>query len=303
MDLKDGEASSTAYTVLQGLLHTARSNSFTHLVSERNREIGEVILNSSEEGRKRLRQLDSQLGKILLPIMERLLLPKISLHYALRKAYIESKVRYALECGATQVINLGAGFDTLLYRLAEENPSLNCIEIDHPATHKVKKAALSEPKMYLSNLHFLPVDFTHQTLEQELSKAPFFSCEQQTVCIVEGVLMYLSKEQIFQLFSSLVEILTYAPRHLVFTAVEPPENHPDSYGPLLKLYLKFKGEPLNWLCEEKMLEAFVGQSDFTLRETANGDRFRSLFIAEHSGSLHKGEFGAYAVSNVSKVDG
>lgn len=293
--MKDDEASSTAYTVMQGLLYVSRNDSFKHLVSQRNQEIGTVILQSSEEGRKRLKQINSGIGKLLLPVMERLMLPKISLHYALRKAYIESKVLKAIDEGATQVINLGAGFDTLLYRLAEQNPNLNCIEIDHPATHKVKKAALSSADMKLENLHFLPVDFTHQTLVEELSNSSFFSSEQQTVCIVEGVLMYLTSEQIYQLFSSLVEILP-SPRHVVFTALEPPEKHPDSYGPLLKLYLKIKGEPLDWLCEEAALSGFFNASDFELMETANGDRFRELFVSDYSGPLHRGEYGALAIS-------
>jgi len=298
--LKNNEASSTAYTVLQGLVHVSRNEAFKHLVSERNQEIATIILNSSVQGRKRLKQLDSTLGKVLLPLMEKLLLPNISLHYALRKAYVESMVRKALSEGATQVVNLGAGFDTLLYRLAEENPNLNCIEIDHPATHQVKKAALTTPDMKRENLHFLPVDFTHQTLIEELTNASFFDSKQQTICIVEGVLMYLTPEQIYHLLGSLITLLEAAPKHLVFTAVEPPQNTPESYGPLLKLYLKLKGEPLNWLCEQSALNAFIEQSDFTLQETANADTFRARFVPHYSGALHRGEYGAFAIVNSEK---
>lgn len=294
--MKENEASSTAFTVLQGLLFVAQKQEFKRLVTERNQQVGEAILNSSKEGQKRLAQIKSGFGRLALPILEKLLLPNISVHYALRKSYIESKVREAIELGATQVINLGAGFDTLLYRLAEKQSNLNCIEIDHPATHAVKKQALTQESMALDNLHFLPVDFTHQTLEEELGKADFFDGNQQTVCIVEGVLMYLTTEQIYHLFKSLVSLIHTTPRHLAFTAVEPPSNHPESYGPLLKIYLKFKGEPLNWLCEENELKEFMDQSDFTLLETANGEDFRTLFLPEYQGPLHRGEFGAFACS-------
>lgn len=294
--MKDNQASSTAYTVLQGLMYIAQNPDYQHLVSDRNRQVGEIILNSSEEGRKRLRQINSGLGKTLLPIMEKLLLPKISLHYGLRKAYIESKVRLAISEGATQVINLGAGFDTLLYRLAEEDPNLNCIEIDHPATHKEKKAALTQSEHKLDNLHFLPVDFTHQTLQGELGQFQHFAPDRPTVCIVEGVLMYLTTEQIYHLFSSLVNLQHFPKRHLVYTALEPASKHPQSHGPLLNLYLKFKGEPLNWICEEERLSAFMEESDFELIETANGEDFRQLFVDKYSGPLHRGEYGAYAIS-------
>jgi len=298
--VKDNEASSTAYTVLQGLLFVAQKPGFSHLVSPRNRELGTHILQSSAQGRKRLKQINSTAGKLLLPLMERLLLPSISLHYGLRKAYIEKKVREAIDAGATQIINLGAGFDTLLYRLAEENAQLNCIEIDHPATHEVKKRALTTGELKLDNLHFLPVDFTHQTLQQELGQCSAFAREKPTVCIVEGVLMYLTPEQIYSLLQSLLDLLDCSPRHLVFTAVEPASNHPESYGPLLKLYLKLKGEPLNWLCDENHLKAFIEQSDFTLQETANSEVFRQQFIPDYQQRLHKGEYGAVAISTAAR---
>lgn len=281
--------------MLQGLLFTAREPEFQHLVSKRNYDIGKAILNSSAQGRKKLKQLDSKFSRLVLKTMEKLLLPNIGAHYVLRKAYIESNVRKAIEQGATQIINLGAGFDTLLYRLAEENSNLNCIEIDHPATHKIKKAALCTQSMKLNNLHFLPVDFTHQSLEEELASAAFFSQQQPTVCILEGVLMYLTPRQIYSLFASLNTLLL-PPIHLVFTAVEPPAKHPESYGPLLKLYLRLKGEPLNWLCQEQHLQTFMDASAFALQETANSDQFRERFIPDYTKSLHKGEYGAVAIA-------
>jgi len=41
------------------------------------------------------------------------------------------------------VINLGAGFDTLAYRLLQKYKEVNFIEIDHLATHKIKRDALT----------------------------------------------------------------------------------------------------------------------------------------------------------------
>ena len=108
--------------------------------------------------------------------------------------------------------------------------------------------------------------------------------------------MYLTTEQIYHLFASLVNLLQFPKRHVAYTAVEPATNHPQSYGPLLNIYLKFKNEPLNWLCEEKDLKSFMDESDFALQETANGEDFRRLFVEDYQGPLHRGEYGAYAVS-------
>ncbi len=298
--MTDNKASSTAYTVLQGLMLIAANPEYQHLVSGKTRDIGLHVLNSSREGRKRLRQMTSTAGKAFLRFMEKLVLPNISLHYGLRKAFIERHVRAAIGDGATQVINLGAGFDTLLYRLAEESPELHCIEVDHPATHSVKAAALSDAKHKLANLHFLPVDFTHQTLAEELGGFSGFDAQRPTVSIVEGVLMYLTPEQIHHLFSSLVDLLHHPKRHLVFTALEPASSHPQSYGPLLKLYLTFKKEPLSWICPEGHLGDFMEKTDFTLTRTANGEDFRADFLQHYTGPVHRGEYGAVAVSTSKK---
>lgn len=294
--MKDNEASSTAYTVLQGLLYISSKPEFSALVSDDVKKIGRHIMQSSAEGIKRLKQLKNPFFLAALPFAERLMLPKITLHYLLRKTYIEQQVREAITHGATQVINLGAGFDTLLYRLAKENPNLNCIEIDHPATHAVKKSALQHPKVKKTNLSFLPVDFTTQTLAEELGAFSAFDPNRETVCVVEGVLMYLTQEQVYDLLGSLVNLLQVPKRHLVFTAVEPPSVHPSSYGPLLKLYLALKREPLNWECKEQELCDFMKKSDFELQETANGDDFKQRYIPNYKGALHRGEYGATARS-------
>ena len=51
-----------------------------------------------------------------------------------RKAFCERQVRDGISGGATQVLVLGAGYDTLSWRLAPEFPKVNFFEIDHPAT-------------------------------------------------------------------------------------------------------------------------------------------------------------------------
>ena len=60
----------------------------------------------------------------------------------LRKRWIESRVRAKIAAGASQVVVLGAGLDTLGVRLASERPDLRVVEIDHPATLAVKRSVV-----------------------------------------------------------------------------------------------------------------------------------------------------------------
>jgi len=122
--MKDNLASQTAYTVLQGVVHTGRQDRTKALVSEEKMSACLRILNSSEEGRKRLRQLGNPMVSAGLKALQRLLLPGIAIHYVTRKLAIEGYVKSSIENGTTQVVNIGAGFDTLMYELSRAHPDL-----------------------------------------------------------------------------------------------------------------------------------------------------------------------------------
>ena len=59
--------------------------------------------------------------------------------FAHRKAFCERQVRKGIEAGASQVLVLGAGYDTLGWRLAPEFAEVNFFEIDHPATARLRQ--------------------------------------------------------------------------------------------------------------------------------------------------------------------
>jgi methyltransferase (TIGR00027 family) len=289
--VKEEQASSTAFTVVQGILYTARRSDLRGLVDDEMVKACHKILAASQEGQRRLRQLNSFWFRGIAKLLERLTLPGITVHYVLRKKFIEDYVLESVAKGATQVINLGAGFDTLAYRLSQENPEVNFIEIDHPATHKVKVEALSGPDTPKDNLHFIPVDFAKQKLEDVLRESSAFDKDRSTVCIVEGVLMYLDISDVSHLFQALKELI-HAPVRCVFTAVEPMSEHPKSFGPLLKLYLAMKGEPMNWTCLCRDMPAFVEEQGYTLGMVADADEFKKRYLSsDYKGFLHRGEYG------------
>ncbi|MBF0447445.1 MAG: class I SAM-dependent methyltransferase [Magnetococcales bacterium] len=288
--MKEDQASSTAFTVLQGLLYTARYKKELDLVSDETVEVCQKILQDSDEGRRRLSQLDNPLFRIALPTIERLVMPGISLHYALRKRYIEQKVVRAIQDGTTQIVSLGAGFDTLLWRLHQKHPTIHLIEIDHPSTSIVKQAALSVEKKSASTLNFLPVDLSCHSLREVLQEFDGFDPQRKTLFICEGVLMYLDEQAVVTVLKTL-QRLTRHPIQFIFSAVAPMNSTYNNTGPLLKFYLMFKGEPLNWTIEREALSGFLTPLDYRIQELADAD-----FLSHHLlkptffPPLHRGEF-------------
>lgn len=295
--MKENEASSTAYSVLQGLLHVARQPRYAGLVSDEAREAGQRILASTKEGRRRLAQLDSPLFRAVVPLMESLLVPGMTLHYALRKRFIEDRTLEAIEAGATQVVNLGAGFDTLAWRLHGRFPQVNFIEIDHPATSAAKAASLSEHAADAPNLHMLAVDFTRQTLEEMLGGFAAFEAGRPTHYVCEGVLAYLTVPQVTELLRTLVALSSAAPPRLVCTCVEPLDAPDNNTGPLLGPYLRIKGEAINWRIRHEQVAAFLAERDFAVDAVVTHRDFAREYLSGLShGTVHGGEYGVVAHS-------
>jgi len=290
--MKDNTISSTALTVLQGILYTSKREKFSHLVSDSMKDACVKVLSSTVDGKKRLKQLDSKLFTMAVPIIEKLMVPGLTLHYVLRKKYIEDYVRDAISRGFTQVVNLGAGFDTLAYRLSSEFSNVNFIEIDHPATQVHKKDVLMQKQ--INNLHLLSVDFAKQNLENELKNFTCFDAQKDTIFISEGVLMYLEENSVRDLFNSLKN-LTSSKMEFIFTFIEPDSENRDSYGLLLGLYLKIKGEHLHWNIKKSELSKFVNSLGYSQKVIIDSDNFKEDYLPNIQATLHRGEVIAVAL--------
>ena len=288
--MKEKNASSTAFTVLQGLLHVAASDDHGYLIDKSVADAGRRILQGSPEGRQRLRQIERPWSRLSVRLRERLLLPGITVHYALRKRYVEEQVRKAVEQGCTQVVILGAGFDPLAWRFAHERADVQFIEIDHPATQKQKATALvgGESKVP-DNLCFLSVDFTQQSLQEALQGCPSFDGSRHSIYVCEGVLMYLDEPDIDAVFEA-ISTLSGEGAQLLFTAVEPAESPRNNVKPLLFTYLKLINEPIRWTASRDDLEDFVKRHGCDLVEQAGTDELKSKFVKSSSSyTYHYGE--------------
>src|SRR5438876_10636291 len=105
-------------------------------------------------------------------MIERITIPGILLHYALRKKCIAKLARSALANGGTQVVVIGAGFDPLSSELRREFPTALSWEIVHPATQRHNVRGCSE--FGIERLHFVATDLSGAALDRDpLIKSSF----------------------------------------------------------------------------------------------------------------------------------
>ena len=113
-----------------------------------------------------------------------------------RTRFVDDHLRKAVERGATQVVILGAGFDTRPYRFGELLKDKKVFEIDYHTTQEVKRRRLLEAGIPIPpNVYFVEIDFKNDVLRRVLSNAGYEPSE-NTFFIWEGVSMYLSESAV-----------------------------------------------------------------------------------------------------------
>lgn len=163
---------------------------------------------------------------------------------------IEREVRCGVREGYEQVVVIGGGFDTLAIRLKEETPPLHVFEIDHPSTQAAKISRLPPSKV-----QFVSADLRDTSVSEALEGSGF-DRYLPTIYVLEGLLMYLKKDAVHALLST----LPGASRRIVFTAMDVDAmGHPcfknQSSG--LDKWLERRGEPFLWGCAPIEMSAFL----------------------------------------------
>jgi methyltransferase (TIGR00027 family) len=112
-----------------------------------------------------------------------------------RSRYTEDRLAEAIDRGVRQYVILGAGLDSFAYR-AELPSDLVVFEVDHPVSQAWKRQRLADASIPVPDtVRFVPVDFTVDSLTQQLSEHGFDRSRSAFVSWL-GVTQYLSVESI-----------------------------------------------------------------------------------------------------------
>ncbi len=192
--------------------------------------------------------------------------------FAHRKAFFERQVRVGIGAGATQVLVLGAGYDTLGYRLAPQFSSVSFLEIDHPSTARVKARGierLGKP----SNLQLLAADLGERPLTEVLESSECWDTRAPSVILAEALLMYLRPSAARRLFERCAAAAGKGSR-MCFSYVGSRDDGSPDAGPWTKLVLgslAAGGEPWLWSSRPGDVPAFLEGTGWTLRPETAGD--------------------------------
>jgi methyltransferase (TIGR00027 family) len=252
------QASRTALLIAASLVLLHHDAKYSRLVSKTSADLcAQVLKEHSAQTRLFLKIIRQSWFRPIAKLVERITIPGILLHYALRKKCIRELVRSALANGVTQVVILGAGFDPLSSELQREFPTAVFWEIDHPATQRHKVRACSE--IGIERVHFVAVDLAAAVLEREALIKSDFDPAERTFWIAEGLLMYFPADVVSSLMKTL-STLTAPGSEFAFTFMEKQGDGQlrfDSQTKLVDSWLRRRGEPFLWGTTRNELAEFI----------------------------------------------
>lgn len=212
-----------------------------------------------------------------------------------RTRFIDDALERAVANGATQVVILGAGYDSHAYRFGESMPEVGFFEVDRPVTQALKRQRVDEvlggPP---ANLTYVPVDFHDDNLRDVLARHGH-DAAQRTFFIMEGVTMYLTEDAVRD---TLRFVATHAPGStIVFDFVYRPLVEglrkidvaalPEATRPMMERFLELiRDEPWEFGFPLAGEHAFLDELGLELREalTVGGEESIRRYLTRAGGT-------------------
>ncbi len=187
----------------------------------------------------------SRIGRAAWRTIEQRILPGMVCHWMRRKQVIDRIARSAAAEGFTQLVVIGAGLDTLAFRLDAEHAFARVLSGDHPATQRAIRRSVHDSA---SGVSLVEIDLTTDDAREAIVRSPAFDPAQPTLVLIEGVLMYLTQSTAANILRALS--LLHTPRaRLVVSWMLPPDNGVvgfRSQSGLVTRWLKRQSEPMLW---------------------------------------------------------
>jgi methyltransferase (TIGR00027 family) len=278
--MKQNSPSATAYLIARSTFFLSLDPKLGSFVPKRSAELSLQFVRARSRFSRWLDRLtNSRSFRPLARALERATIPGIKLHYALRKRYLEEAARDALAYGFRQVVIIGAGFDTLALRLHDMFPETEFFEVDHPATQRVKKRVVEDNRLPKTNLHFIALDLTCANLEESLLTHAGYGPDADTLFIAEGLLMYLTPEEVNRLFHFIGR--GGGRSRFAFTFMETQDDGRIGFrnsSRAVDAWLRLRGESFKWGIERACINEFLARRGFKGLKVAASETLRNRYL-------------------------
>jgi methyltransferase (TIGR00027 family) len=238
--------------------------------------LAQIFINDKFKIRGRI----SPLVKIVYWYLAERRFPGAASEAILRTRYIDDYVNECIRSGIEQLVILGAGFDSRAYRFNELKGKVKVLEVDHPATQRLKIERLK--KVFMSppdHVVYVPIDFSKEKLEKRLYESGYDE-NLRTLFIWEGVVAYLTAEAVDETLAFVAKnlgegssiIFGYIFKSVVDGTCELEE------AKKVREYNARGGEPFTFGIEEGTIDEFLSSRGFYQVENVTQEELKKAYF-------------------------
>lgn len=218
-----------------------------------------------------------------------------------RTAYFDVIVEQALRENISQIVFLGAGFDTRAYRFNDLIDKTKIFELDIHSTQEHKIKLLHQNNVTIpKQLTFVPINFNTETLDDVLFKFGYKK-DQTNLFVWEGVIYYLSPEAVDNTLSFIKKSSSTGSTVCFDYSVFWREML-DAYG-VKELIETMKrdhsGEPNRFGIERGKMELFLTERGYSIIDHVKAEEMERKFLTLQNGSLAGNVVGIFCFAHAS----
>jgi methyltransferase (TIGR00027 family) len=213
-------------------------------------------------------------------------MPGMNEYIIARTAFFDGLFLDALKNQLPQIVLLGAGYDSRVYRFTRSNRGTRVYELDTPSTQdrkikSLKAAHISIPDEVL----YVPINFMNESLSDVLEKAGF-KIQERTLFIWEGVSMYLDEEAVKKTLGFLSHSHTDSLVAFDYTITLTNENMHEYYG--ATVFIKsmeehHASEKLLFSVKPGEIESFLKGMNFRIIEHLDHKAIAAKYLSDDDG--------------------
>lgn len=204
-----------------------------------------------------------------------------------RTKYFDDLFKQALTDNISQVVFLGAGYDTRAIRFKDSIRETKIFELDVPTTQKQKRGLLLKAGISVPDqLSFVPINFNKESLQNVLANAGYDKSK-KSFFIWEGVTYYLPEETVKNTLGTIKNHSgagsTVAFDYFYKSIVQ---GKSDSYGAkqLIKEVSK-SGEPFQFGVDPGKIESFLAENGFDMLSHHTPEEFEKIYLYADDGEF------------------
>lgn len=203
-----------------------------------------------------------------------------------RTHHMDNLLKDALNDGTSQVVIMGAGFDSRAYRFHGQYPNVRFFEIDLPTTSQDKQNRVEKILGHKPDwVTYVPIDFNTQTLDEVLMKAGFTK-NQKTFYVWEGVTYFIAEMGVDSTLRFIADHSAPGSQLVFDYMLEEVVQGTDysAYGSRMTVFwVAFQGEPYVFGIAPKNLKSYVNHRGLKLKSDLGPKQLSDLYLIDSKG--------------------